>query len=373
LARPTAAAEIEVERLIRHKRQSSVILPIMGFLIGMDEAGYGPNLGPLVVAATVWDVAGARAAGPGTEIDAVDLYGLLNGIVGKTIVDGRIAIADSKKLHLPRKGLRRLEHGLHSVFAAMGQGASCWSELVESCGADPDDHHAHLCWHTGFNCRLPVDVPAEEVVALAAKFREECEVVGVRPLAIRARFVFPARLGELSEVYGNKSGALSHVTIGLLREVIESLQIGGSPLAEASSPLESAARRPQPPVFVVCDKHGARNNYGALLQHHFPEHWIMTRGEASEESRYDWGPAASNVCVVFRAKAESFLPTALASMTAKYLRELSMRAFNEFWCGQVPGLRPTAGYPLDARRFKSEIEAAQQVLGVSDHILWRNK
>ena len=50
---------------------------------------------------------------------------------------------------------------------------------------------------------------------------------------------------------------------------------------------------------------------------------------------------------MFRTKGEEFLPTALASMTAKYLRELSMRAFNEFWCARVTGLRPTAGYPMD--------------------------
>ena len=31
----------------------------MTLVIGTDEAGYGPNLGPLVVAATVWDVAAA--------------------------------------------------------------------------------------------------------------------------------------------------------------------------------------------------------------------------------------------------------------------------------------------------------------------------
>src|SRR3954452_13849763 len=29
---------------------------LMGILIGMDEAGYGPHLGPLVIAATVWHV-----------------------------------------------------------------------------------------------------------------------------------------------------------------------------------------------------------------------------------------------------------------------------------------------------------------------------
>ena len=28
----------------------------MTYLIGTDEAGYGPNLGPLVISATVWQV-----------------------------------------------------------------------------------------------------------------------------------------------------------------------------------------------------------------------------------------------------------------------------------------------------------------------------
>ena len=27
----------------------------MGYLIGTDEAGYGPNLGPLVISATAWE------------------------------------------------------------------------------------------------------------------------------------------------------------------------------------------------------------------------------------------------------------------------------------------------------------------------------
>ena len=30
----------------------------MGLVIGMDEAGYGPNLGPLVISVTAWDVPG---------------------------------------------------------------------------------------------------------------------------------------------------------------------------------------------------------------------------------------------------------------------------------------------------------------------------
>jgi hypothetical protein len=38
----------------------------------------------------------------------------------------------------------------------------------------------------------------------------------------------------------------------------------------------------------------------------------------------------------------------------------------------VPDLRPTAGYPSDARRFKKAISERQLALQISDNLLWRN-
>jgi hypothetical protein len=60
-------------------------------------------------------------------------------------------------------------------------------------------------------------------------------------------------------------------------------------------------------------------------------------------------------------------------MTAKYLRELAMRPFNDFWCARVKDLRPTAGYPMDAHRFRKAIAAEQRKLGIEDRVLWRNR
>jgi hypothetical protein len=142
---------------------------------------------------------------------------------------------------------------------------------------------------------------------------------------------------------------------------------GESRATEADSPEATS------PVYAVCDKHGARNFYTSLLQHHFSEHWITPMHEGHAESRYEWGREDARVHVAFRMNGESFLPTALASMTAKYLRELAMRAFNEFWCARVPGLRPTAGYAGDSSRFKREIADTQRQLGIDDHVLWRNR
>jgi hypothetical protein len=360
----------------------------MGILIGMDEAGYGPHFGPLVVAATAWQVPdsprlchgfdGQFAATNGRngrstavlapplksgttkdqDTDCIDLYRLLRNIVSKRISERRIAIADSKVLFHPGLGLRQLERGVHAVLYSIRQTNCCWSDIVRYCQADPDGHHGKVCWPDGFDCSLPVDAATAELARLGSRFARACEASQVRPLFIRARLVFPAQFNELIEHYGTKGGALSHVTVGLLREVVDAV----CPVAAATSP-----------VFAVCDKHGGRNYYTSLLQHHFSEHWIEPLFESHAESRYEWGQAESRVRVTFRMNGERFLPTALASMTAKYLRELAMRAFNQFWAARVKDLRPTAGYPTDSHRFRKAIAAKQQELRIDDHVLWRKR
>src|SRR5262249_42041986 len=73
-----------------------------------------------------------------------------------------------------------------------------------------------------------------------------------------------------------------------------------------------------------------------------------------------------------RADAEHFC-VALASMVSKYVREMLMREFNRFWQEQVPGLKPTAGYPMDSARFFAAIRPAVQRLGLPETAVWRRK
>jgi hypothetical protein len=100
---------------------------------------------------------------------------------------------------------------------------------------------------------------------------------------------------------------------------------------------------------------------------------VEVRRECRQESVYRFKRAGDRVEVRFCKQAESYLPVALASMFAKYLRELAMIAWNEFWCDRLPGLEPTAGYPNDAKRFKEAIAAAQAELRIDDCLIWRKK
>ncbi len=60
-------------------------------------------------------------------------------------------------------------------------------------------------------------------------------------------------------------------------------------------------------------------------------------------------------------------------MVSKYVREVMMREFNEFWLSQVPGLKPTAGYPLDAQRYYEAIRPAMTRLGIAESAVWRTR
>ncbi len=333
----------------------------MAWMIGIDEAGYGPNLGPLTVSATVWKVESeARKAdrvsdqsqAVATSVENnVDLYARLAALVSPTVQKNRLAIADSKALYKPKGGLQNLERGVLAALAvSRGKLPTRWQDLIEP--------PPQLPWYGDFDCCLPIDATSEELQELAAKFSAVCDSADVELTDVRTRLVFPREFNELTEQYGTKGAALSHVTIGLLRQTIDSLPPG-----------------PRIPTsthhYISCDKHGGRNRYAALLQHHFSEHWIETHEESTPISRYSWSTEDSEFHISFQARGESQLPTALASMTAKYHRELAMRAFNAYWCQLVPNLKPTAGYPVDAKRFKQAIASKQIELGIEDADLWR--
>ena len=321
----------------------------MPYLIGTDEAGYGPNLGPLVISASVWWVSDSATG--------LDLYQRLKREVCKSHRAGgrkqRLAIADSKLLYSPALGLEVLERGVLAALALAGRQPDSWFDVWQLLDEPSHDRLASMPWHEDYNVLLPVAADRDDLARLVPRLERGLTRNGVRMVALRSRAVFPDEFNRATRKLGNKAEALSRFTLELVADMLT--LCGGEP------------------VVVVCDKHGGRNYYGRLLQLQFPDPLIEIHAERPEHSLYRWGPSEARIEVQFRAGGEEFLPAALASMTSKYLRELAMRAFNHFWCTRVPGLAPTAGYPGDSRRFKNAIEPLQAAMGIADQIVWRDR
>ncbi len=321
----------------------------MAWIIGIDEAGYGPNLGPFVMTAVACRVP------PGQ--DDADLWDLLATAVrrgGPPVADPgspRLLIADSKVVYSTARGLAGLERG---VLATLWHPpVSCLSALVDrACSEDHADLHVEP-WYRGTH-GLPGHAQPAEIDNHAASFARACAAAGVRDWWARSVVVCPPRFNALVDAAGSKGAVLGH---GLARLLQSARELPGA---------EDLA-------FFV-DKHGGRNTYAAFIQHALPGGAVVARQEEMARSAYEVIGLGRGVRLTFQPRAESAcLCVALASMASKYLRELFMLEFNAFWQQHVADLKPTAGYPTDAGRFFEAIRPAIRKLGIDEAAVWRRK
>lgn len=310
-----------------------------GYFIGMDEAGYGPNLGPLLVAATKWST-------PGPPADC-DFYALLAEVVSPVASSksDKMQIADSKAVNVGKRGFENLETAAMVLMNCAGIKTDSFHRIwgVLNGGSLPENVPP---WY-GDDLSLPVTASAGHVLALSERLSHCLRVRGVELCEIAVDLVVEERFNELTTACDNKGLALSRIAFELLKKIWD-------------------PDDPKPTVFVG-DKHGGRNRYDELIADVIDGQMIFRGEEGRDFSRYRVG----NTELRFQTKGERHFPVAAASIIAKYLRELSMNLINDFWRRHAPDLKPTRGYPEDARRFRQVIEPHCRELGVRERHYWR--
>lgn len=330
--------------------------------LGFDEAGLGPTLGPLVVAGLATRTSGkAQQAAP---LD--DVREALAEVVGPPGVrDGRVELGDSKKIHAGTRKLARIERSaLVTVAWVHGRVPKDTSELLElvyeRSWEQAEDRRAP--WWSRLDQALPLANEREELERAAERLREVADARGVEALWYRADVLSAARINrELAVEHareGTKNTWATHAVLRLAAQALRSLEP-----ARAS---------------VWCDKAGGRQAYEQPLRRAFPTLAPANTGEAElplfapsrqqgleivsqlrERSHYRLGFDAGRVDLGFVMKGDRLDPRiSWGSILAKYLRELVLDAFNAHFSERIPGLRATAGYPEDAKRFIAEVRAA---------------
>lgn len=320
-------------------------------LIGTDEAGYGPNLGPLVITATSWRLP--------VEVDCAALWQHFDEVLTDkpTTDDRRLFVADSKQVYSSAVGLVDLETGVLSFLASLGLRPQDPQQLGSLLGGPRFDAAFLNELVSAENpLSLPIAAFPDEIDEFCSGIRRAFSSTGIRLEQIVSRIVFPGEFNQLVAGTESKGTVLSNCTLQLIRDVCP---------PEIHSPTGTAEQISA--VQVFCDKHGGRNRYDQLISETFGDQFVFRLEESTSRSRYRMGKTE----LTFRTQAEQFLPVALSSMVSKYLREVLMICFNEFWKQHVPDLRPTKGYPLDAKRFREDIAETARRLNISDDVFWR--
>ena len=330
-------------------------------IVGIDEAGYGPRIGPLTVGLSVFRAPTADTSDNDPPLP--DLWLRLRRVVGRAGASSTartiVTVDDSKRLKgaaSSRSPMGRIEQSVLAFLALLGQTPTNDAAVLGALGTDVE----LAPWYMGEPLPAPVSTTPEHIGVMAAGVRSGLARAGVELVLLGCRLVGEAAFNERVAETGSKA-VVNFTTAGQhLREVWRRFGAEGP--------------------TVVVDRQGGRRCYGSGLARAIPGSTVRALDERHERSVYlieekrdavPTGARRRRMRVIFEIEADSrHLSTALASMTAKYVRELAMARLNRYWCGRSPGLAPTAGYGLDAKRWLREVEPLLSVRD-RDHLIRR--
>lgn len=301
----------------------------MPLVVGIDEAGYGPLLGPLVLGMTVWHVA--------PQHTTADFWDCLGDAVCRSAPRGeaRLAVGDSKKIYDRKRGIATLERPVLAFAHAAGLKLATLAELLTGLGATLD---ASRCpWYRDLTQSLPLDPARSAYLGVAERLTRVMCGADVRCAQLRTAVITEDVFNQHVQRTQNKAAVL----IGALLRLMDGVT-------------RSAGDQD---VYIHVDRLGGRSDYRTLLMETFPNRHLHVVDQSAARSAYRLAGPRSDWHVSFNVDGDQqYLPIALASMLAKYVREAVMLQFNAWWRTLAPALTPTAGYYNDAQRFLADIK-----------------
>jgi ribonuclease HII len=320
----------------------------VAILAGIDEAGFGPTLGPLVVSGVIFRV-------PDDRLDQC-LWGTLRATCASRVGrrGHRLVIADSKQLYRSRGSLQPLERAALVMLAVSGHRPASWHALLESIAPHAIEQLALYPWYVDAAVPLPVNEDIGDIATQANAIRRDCARQGVALCSVLSEPLPAGHFNRLVKSTRNKAVVL----LGLVLRIVDRIM----------------RFAPGERVRLHVDRLGGRAHYRDALMTALSGYDLQVLEESATRSAYRLCRASRTCEIDFVTTGEGrHLPVALASVYSKYQRELYMHAFNRYWSGQITGLRPTAGYYSDAHRWLDEAAPELERRSVDRTLLVRER
>ena len=302
----------------------------MAVLVGIDEAGFGPILGPLVVSSSTFSL-------PRHLLEA-DLWQVLKKSVGCTRkhLAGRLLIVDSKKAYSRQKGIKQLQRTVLTALNCLGEKPATLTELISVLCSDCVGRLQTYPWYQTL-ARYEISVDKADVAIASAVLADDLNSNNIKLLNVASRCLDVAYYNKMVSAVKNKATVLFTATSGLIKSAWDSF--GGDDLQ------------------VIIDRQGGRVHYRKTLQRSFEGMELKILKESPTASSYQLQADGKQMRLHFVVGADNkFFPVSLASMASKYLRELLVYNINRYFADHCAHLKPTAGYWKDGLRFINDLK-----------------
>ncbi len=315
-------------------------------LVGIDEAGFGPILGPLVVSSSTFSLP--------HHLLTSDLWQVLRKSVAdkRRHLAGRLLIADSKKAHNKSLGIKHLQRTVLAALKCLGEEPATLTELLELLCPDCIEQLSEYPWYKKVDSQM-LTADKADIAIVSQVLSDDLSANGIELLELKSRCLDVAYYNKMVASVKNKANVLFTATSRLIKNAFDNFE--GDDLQ------------------IMIDRQGGRVRYRKILQLMFPDMKLKILRESQQNSSYelqangksarrthqtDGGQAADKFMRLhFVVRADDlYLPVSLASMVSKYLRELLVYNINRYFAGFGADLKPTAGYWKDGLRFIEEIK-----------------
>ncbi len=302
----------------------------MAVLVGIDEAGFGPILGPLVVSSCSFSIS--------RQVLESDLWQVLKTSVGSKpkALAGRLLVTDSKKAYSKSRGIKHLQRTVLAFLKTADKKPATLAQLLQTLCPDCLRRLNDYPWYkdlTGYDI-----VTNDADISIASNvLTDDMNANGIKFLRFSSCCLDVAHYNTLMAKVKNKANVLFSSTSRLIKSAFDD--------AHGHD------------VQVIADRQGGRVHYRRQLQCMFGDMQLKILCENATVSSYELLADGRKMRIHFAVEADlNFLPVSLASMASKYLRELLIGNINRYFAQFCTNLKPTAGYWQDGQRFIRDLK-----------------